>query len=460
MASSAFQDLAGNLNTDGADANNKVSLPVDTLAPSLVITDNVSESNANGPVTFTFTFSEPVTGFTTDDITASVGSKGALNGSGAVYTMTISPPVGTGTITVNVAPTGYTDSAGNFGVSAATNQQGYNVVNNYTLGQPIIDLGVAGKLIHPVQVDGGKWYYYWDRSNNGNQDSNDRTSHNELDAVFKYTFEEIYQSIFPPTPDSTVTNTTDTVRFSVINGVKLALPTTGGAASTPYGPAGLNAAQPSTSVALNGINPTYNDLLAIWDAYNGSTDGSNGISGIPPNWAPYFWSATAVDGLHHTNVGLDRGVVYNTNDADTSFYVALEVLPSQRVNRAPTITSNGGGATGAISYAENGTGPITAVTATDPDTGDTKSFSLSGGADQALFGIDSVSGALNFLVSPDFEGTGDNSYEVKVKVSDAAGLFDEQILTVNVTNVNEAPATAQSSTLNYVENQAATPINP
>ena len=44
------------------------------------------------------------------------------------------------------------------------------------------------------------------------------------------------------------------------------------------------------------------------------------------------------------------------------------VPPSVDVNQAPTITSNGGGSSAAISVAEN-TAAVTTVTATDPDAG-------------------------------------------------------------------------------------------
>ena len=63
------------------------------------------------------------------------------------------------------------------------------------------------------------------------------------------------------------------------------------------------------------------------------------------------------------------------------------------VNEAPVITSNGGGATAAISVAENSTA-VTTVTATDPDAGATLRFSLAGGADAAMFTINANDGRL------------------------------------------------------------------
>jgi len=128
--------------------------------------------------------------------------------------------------------------------------------------------------------------------------------------------------------------------------------------------------------------------------------------------------------------------------ADPKSVAGSATLDLTPVNDAPTITSNGGGATAAVSVAENTTA-VTTVIATDVDAGDTRIFSISGGADAAKFTIDSVSGALAFIAAPNFEAPGDaggnNVYDVQVTVTDAGGLTDMQDISVTVTNVNEAP---------------------
>ena len=104
---------------------------------------------------------------------------------------------------------------------------------------------------------------------------------------------------------------------------------------------------------------------------------------------------------------------------------------------------DGGGAIAVVPIAENTTA-VTVVTATDPDS--TPTFSIAGGADAALFQIDATTGVLSFITAPDFEAPtdadGDNSYEVVVRASDGA-LFDDQTITLNVVNVNEAPESLQ-----------------
>jgi hypothetical protein len=110
------------------------------------------------------------------------------------------------------------------------------------------------------------------------------------------------------------------------------------------------------------------------------------------------------------------------------------------LNTLPVITSNGGGDTAAISVAENTTA-VTTVTSTDADVGDTRTYSLSGGADQAKFSINAASGALTFASAPNYEAPTDsdsnNSYVVAVTATDTNGGADIQTMTVTVTDVSE-----------------------
>lgn len=99
----------------------------------------------------------------------------------------------------------------------------------------------------------------------------------------------------------------------------------------------------------------------------------------------------------------------------------------------PVITSNGGGSTASVSVVEGNTA-VTTVTA----TGDaTIAFSITGGADQAAFTINSSSGALAFASAPDYENPTDvgtnNTYVVAVTATNSAGT-DSQTITVTVTN--------------------------
>ncbi|MDD2828752.1 MAG: Ig-like domain-containing protein [Sulfuricurvum sp.] len=92
---------------------------VDTRAPSIAISDDEPAAVANiagTSVKYTFTFSEPVTGFTLQDITIVGGvPAGVLTTvSASVYTLDITPTAGVaGNMTVDVAASAVTDLFGN-----------------------------------------------------------------------------------------------------------------------------------------------------------------------------------------------------------------------------------------------------------------------------------------------------------------------------------------------------------
>jgi hypothetical protein len=103
---------------------------------------------------------------------------------------------------------------------------------------------------------------------------------------------------------------------------------------------------------------------------------------------------------------------------------------------APVITSNGGGDSAAVSIAESTTA-ITNVIGVDPHAA-TLVFSIVGGNDASKFQINTSTGILSFIAAPDFEAPTDsdrnNSYIVQVRAS-SGSLFDDQVITVNVRDV-------------------------
>ena len=116
------------------------------------------------------------------------------------------------------------------------------------------------------------------------------------------------------------------------------------------------------------------------------------------------------------------------------------------VNETPTFSSS----TRIINVVENET-TVGTVTATDPDSGTTLTYSITGGADAGSFNINSSSGALTFKTAPNYETK--SSYTVIVTASDGTNSAT-QTITVNVTNVNESPTFSSSTrTINVVENE-------
>lgn len=135
----------------------------------------------------------------------------------------------------------------------------------------------------------------------------------------------------------------------------------------------------------------------------------------------YVVTVTASDGSQHVSQTINLVV------ADV-----LENLP-------PVITSYSGIANASQDLEEN-KALVTVVTANDPN-GDALTYSISGGADAALFKINAATGMLEFIAAPDFEAPKDvdqdNVYRVVVTVKDAGGMSATQSITVTVTNLDD-----------------------
>ncbi len=125
-----------------------------------------------------------------------------------------------------------------------------------------------------------------------------------------------------------------------------------------------------------------------------------------------------------------------TNVAATYPATAGTQVDWRSANTAPVITSNGADATATVLVPDN-TAAATTVTATDADVpAQTLTYSISGGADAALFTINPTTGALTFIGAPDAENptdaNSDGVYEVTVQVADGNGGTDTQALSVKV----------------------------
>jgi VCBS repeat-containing protein len=120
------------------------------------------------------------------------------------------------------------------------------------------------------------------------------------------------------------------------------------------------------------------------------------------------------------------------------------------VNEAPSL------ADASFSLPENSANGtlVGTVAATDPDAGDTRSYAITGGNTGGAFAIDPTTGAITVANSAalDFETT--PGFALTVQVTDAGGLTDTATVTVDLTNVNEAPSLADAS-FSLPENSAA-----
>ena len=141
--------------------------------------------------------------------------------------------------------------------------------------------------------------------------------------------------------------------------------------------------------------------------------------------------------------------------------ITVTDVPESPTNREPVFTE---GSSTTRSVAENTRAGVNIglpVSATDPDSGDTLTYTLEG-PDASAFDIDSTSGRLKTRTALDYETK--DAYAVTVTVSDGS-LTDESTVTITVTDVVETPTnrgpvfTEGSSTTRSVAENTGSGVN-
>jgi Tol biopolymer transport system component len=195
-----------------------------------------------------------------------------------------------------------------------------------------------------------------------------------------------------------------------------------------------------TSEASNLVPGDTNGVADVFvrDLQTGAiTRVSTDASGNQGNQRSEGDASISADGRYVAFTSQASNLVPGDTNGGADVFVAPIVFIA---NAAPIITSNGGGAAAMASVAENTTA-VTMVTATDPDAGQTLSYSISGGADAAKFTIGATTGALSFVNAPNFEAPtdagGNNIYDVIVQVTDGIGGTDTQAIAASVTDAND-----------------------
>ncbi|MCW9681456.1 cadherin repeat domain-containing protein, partial [Dolichospermum planctonicum UHCC 0167] len=143
--------------------------------------------------------------------------------------------------------------------------------------------------------------------------------------------------------------------------------------------------------------------------------------------------------------------VQTTDQGGLSFEKQLNITVTNVNEAVPVITS-----AATATFAENGTGTVYTVIATDADAGTTLAYSLSG-TDANLFNINSSNGVVTFKTAPNFELPSDNGanniYDISVLANDGT-LTATKDVAITVTNINDAPTNLTLSTSTVEENEA------
>jgi predicted nucleic-acid-binding Zn-ribbon protein len=123
IASGKFADAAGNLNTDGAEANNRVSYTVsaapDTTPPTVAVSAAKTALAAGEAVTVNFLLSEASADFVEADIAVTGGTLSNFQGAGTNYSATFTPSAGMTSASLAIASGQFSDAAGNFNTDGA-----------------------------------------------------------------------------------------------------------------------------------------------------------------------------------------------------------------------------------------------------------------------------------------------------------------------------------------------------
>ena len=117
VPANAAQDPSGNNNTVSNTATVAYARLICTVSAPRAVTNH-------SPIDFTMTFSGSVTGLTAGEINVTGGTKGTFSGSGAVYTISVTPSAGT--VTLSVPQGAATDSLGRSNALSNTAQVSYD----------------------------------------------------------------------------------------------------------------------------------------------------------------------------------------------------------------------------------------------------------------------------------------------------------------------------------------------
>jgi hypothetical protein len=259
----------------------------------------------------------------------------------------------------------------------------------------------------------------------------------------------------------------------------LSIPSTSLDASNGTFSVPVNFTSDGASIASVGFGLDYQESCLTFDATDGNSDGiPDAITGLPSGFVASI-SHDANDTGSELDISLfDSTAPMSTLSDGALLTVAFSVKPACITTDGTTtdvtlnfagdpapsfsdalandVTGTSSGATiglqfnatptainlGNNSVAENAVSGATVGTLStvDPDSGDTHTYALvsgSGDSDNASFVLDGAT--LKTAASFDFETK--SSYSVRIRTTDNGGLNGafEQALTINVTNVNEAP---------------------
>jgi VCBS repeat-containing protein len=463
--SATLTDSAGNKSTAGI----KVII-TDTIAPSITISADQTISTAaatNGAIVcaltatdltaisgFTDSLSWSVSGgadagkFTIDGSNLKINNTGGLGECSYILQVTATDTAGntnTQTLTVTVAVGPTVDAATySYGDTASSDTFTYSSGNISAIANlgSIIGYGIDGGTTAPA----GSEFIYNSVSYNVSKAGTYGTLYVNSDNG-KY--------VYVPTSDALLNAQTATVNdiFTIT-------------ATDNAGTAGN-----SLTITINGVNDTPTNISLSNSSIDENVPGNTTVGTLSSTDADaadtFNYSLTAGAGdTDNASFSIDGGslritispnyeakssysVRIRTTDQGGLWFEKVFTITVDDLNEAPTgITLSNSSVT------ENAIIDVGSLVSTDPDAGDTFTYSLvpgAGDADNAAFSISD--GKLRIMILADFETK--SSYSVRIRTTDQGGLWYEEAFTISITDLNENPTDITLSNNTIDENAAA-----
>jgi choice-of-anchor C domain-containing protein len=163
----------------------------------------------------------------------------------------------------------------------------------------------------------------------------------------------------------------------------------------------------------------------------------------------YYIDGTAVGTLTDTTSSTTLQWYGNYSSGDQAFAQYLDDFRFfDKALTAGQIAAIHSDAEATISLAENSANGtvVETVTVRDPDAGATATYSLTNSA-AGRFAIDSSTGVITVAKGYSLDFESQTSHVITVRATDNTGLTNDRNITINITNVNEAPVSIESATI-------------
>ena len=208
--------------------------------------------------------------------------------------------------------------------------------------------------------------------------------------------------------------------------------------------AGTENASVGDAVGTVSASDAEGDTLT-YSIIGGNTDGAFSIDSS--TGAISVANTSALDFETTPTFGLN--VQVQDDGAPTGTTTATVTINLSDLNEAPSSPADQ-----SVSLAENtaNTTEFHTVLATDVDAGESLTYSITAGNAGGEFAINAATGAISVAnaAALDFEA-GTTTFGLTVQVEDSGGLTDSSLVTVNITDVNEAPVATGATATNLAE---------